>query len=89
MWRDFEEKRINEAPVRPGAYQLCRNARVIYVGWAAGAATLRSELLRHLHGDFGHHTQSATEFEYRETDNTRAAYQAYMELFVASGLRPR
>lgn len=89
MWRDFEAALINQAPVRPGAYRLYRNARAIYVGMAAGAATLRSELQRHLRGDFGLATQNATEFEYREADDPAAAYQAYLDLYVTSGLRPR
>lgn len=89
MWRDFEAARINEAPVRPGAYRLYRNARIIYVGIAAGRATLRSELQRHLRGDFGAYTQSATEFDYREAEGGRAARKAYLDFYVTSGLRRR
>lgn len=89
MWRNFEETDINHAPVAPGAYRLYRHARVIYVGMAAGAATLRSELQRHLRGDFGRATQCATDFEYRETPDPLEAYQAYLDYYVTSGLRPR
>jgi hypothetical protein len=89
MWRDFEAATIDTAPVRAGAYRLYRNARIIFVGMAAGRDTLRSELQRHLRGDFGRHTQSATEFDYREAEDRRAARRAYLDFYVTSGLRPR
>jgi hypothetical protein len=89
MWRNFEEAHINQAPVSPGAYRLYRHTRIVYVGMAAGATTLRSELQRHLRGDFGLSTQSATDFEYRETPDPLAAHQAYLDFYVTSGLRPR
>lgn len=86
MCRDFESRCVNRAPAKPGAYRLYRNARVIYVGMAAGRATLRSELQRHLRGEFGPHTQSATEFDYREAPDALAAYDAYLDLHGTSGL---
>lgn len=89
MWRNFEPAHINEAPVSPGAYRLYRHAKIIYVGMASGAATLRSELQRHLRGDFGLSTQTATEFDYREAPDPLQAYQVYLDFYVTSGLRPR
>lgn len=88
MCYDFDATSILRVPAAPGAYRLYRNARIVYVGMAAGGATLRSELRRHFRGDFGPATRSATEFEYCEAADAFAAYQAYLELYVSSGLRP-
>lgn len=86
MCRDFTPESISHAPLQPGAYRLYRNARVIHVGKAAEGATLRSELRRHLRGDYGPHTQSATEFDYRVAADSHSAYDLYLDLYLSSGL---
>jgi hypothetical protein len=88
MWRTFDAENVAAVPTAPGAYRLYRDARVIFVGWTERGATLRSELRRHLRGDFGRVTQEATEFDYREARSRRAAYDAYLDLYLSSGLHP-
>jgi hypothetical protein len=88
VWRNFDASSIPEVPASAGAYRLYRNARVIYVGMAGGGATLRSELRRHLRGDFGLPTQAATELEYREAPDALSAYQVYLEFHLSSGPAP-
>jgi excinuclease UvrABC nuclease subunit len=86
MYLDFEMKSVTDAPRTPGAYRLYRHAKVIYVGMAAEGATLRSELRRHLRGDFGPQTQSATGFDYCKADSQASAYDIYLKLFISAGL---
>jgi hypothetical protein len=88
MYRDFEMKAVNEAPRLPGAYRLYRHAKILYVGLAAEGATLRSELRRHLRGDFGPQTQHATAFDYCVAGSQASAHDLYLSLFISSGLPP-
>lgn len=88
MWRTFDATSVAALPAKPGAYRLYRDARVIFVGVTAPGATLRSELRRHLRGDFGRATQRATEFDYREAGTRRDAYDVYLDLYLSSGLHP-
>lgn len=88
MWDQFIETRIAEAPTAQGAYRLYKDTRVIYVGMAAGGATLRSELNRHARGHFGALSQAATHFDYRVADDAQEAYRVYLDLYLSSGLWP-
>lgn len=88
MWRTFDSENVSGAPLAPGAYRLYKDARVVFVGLTSPGATLRSELRRHLRGDFGPATQEATEFDYRAAGSRRDAYEAYLELYLSSGLHP-
>jgi hypothetical protein len=78
---------ISAVPAAPGAYRLYLHGRVVYVGIARGAATLRSELRRHLRGDFGELSRGATELDYAEATDEATASALYVEFFMRSGLR--
>jgi hypothetical protein len=88
MWHTFNAKNVAAAPAAPGAYRLYKDARVIFVGMAAGGATLRSELKRHLRGDFGSGTEAASGFDYQEASDALDAYKTYLSLYVSATLRP-
>lgn len=85
----FDPARIAAVPQSPGAYRLLRGGRVIYVGIASGARSLRSELTRHWRGDFGPRTQGASHFEYLAAHTTAHAHELYRELYLSAGLRIR
>jgi hypothetical protein len=75
------------APQAQGAYRLWAAGRVQFVGIATGARTLRSELLRHMRGDFGPRTQTATRFDCRVAHTAAHAHELYLALYRNSGLR--
>jgi len=74
------------APASPGAYRLWDRDRVLFVGLTTGSRTLRSELMRHWRGDFGH-TQRASHFECRVAATAGEAHEQYLALYLSSGLR--
>lgn len=88
MWRTFDRESVETVPASPGAYRLYKDARVVYVGMTASGTTLRSELRRHLRGDYGRATQTATEFDYRQTNSRDDTYEVYRDLYLSSGLHP-
>lgn len=80
---------IAAAPQAQGAYRLWGGGRVLFVGIAAGARTLRSELRRHWRGDFGQHSQTASHFDCLVAHTTAHAHELYQKLYLSSGLRER
>ena len=73
-------------PACHGAYRLWDAGRVLFVGMTSGARTLRSELMRHCRGDFGH-TQRASHFECLAAASAEEAHAHYLSLYLSSGLR--
>lgn len=85
---EFGEASIAALPQAPGAYRLLNAGRVVFVGLASGARSLRSELNRHWRGDFGPLTQAASHFECLVAHTTAHAHELYRNLYSSSGLRP-
>ena len=82
----LDEAGIALAPVSHGAYRLWDRERVLFVGMTSGTRTLRSELMRHWRGDFGH-TQRASHFDWLAAATTGEAHEHYLSLYLSSGLR--
>jgi hypothetical protein len=82
----FDPAGIALAPTSHGDYCLWHGGRALFVGMTSGARTLRSELLRHWRGDFGH-TQRASHFECLGAATTDEAHAHYLQLYLRSGLR--
>jgi hypothetical protein len=82
----LDQAGIASAPVTLGAYRLWHDGRVLFVGMTTGARTLRSELMRHWRGDFGH-TQKASHFECLTAATADEAHELYLSLYLSSGLR--
>jgi hypothetical protein len=73
-------------PASHGAYRLWDRDRVLFVGMTSGARTLRSELMRHWRGDYGH-TQRASHFDCITAPTADEAHAHYLSLYLSSGLR--
>jgi len=86
----FGADEIAPAPSQAGVYFLFRDHRLIYIGLAAGRATLRGELQRHWGGEAGEATRAATQFEYDCTPDPEASYRYYLETYRlrSGGLLP-
>ena len=84
---DFDPSAIAAVPPSPGAYRLWSRGRVLFVGVAFGARSLRTELNRHLRGDFGPITQAASHFDCLVAHTAAHAHELYRSLYAASGLR--
>jgi hypothetical protein len=82
----FDQAGIAVVPASHGAYCLWQEGRALFVGMTSGARTLRSELMRHFRGDFGH-TQRASHFECLTAATTDEAHAHYLLLYLRSGLR--
>ena len=72
------------SPLAPGVYRLYCGKRIVHVGMAAGAATLRSELLAHAHGDYGAATQSADRVDWEVAPDAFFAYRRFLSVFASS-----
>ena len=89
---DSETKRplaaqAEECPACAGVYRLYLGARLVHVGMAAGAATLRSEVLCHAQGDYGAQTQSADRVEWEVAPDALFAYQRFLAIYAAATYR--
>ena len=82
----LDKAEIALVPASHGAYRLWDAGRVLFVGMTSGTRTLRSELLRHWRGDFGH-TRNASHFEYLAATTANEAHAHYLSLYLSSGLR--
>jgi hypothetical protein len=82
----LDQAGIALAPVCHGAYRLWHEGRVLFVGMTTGTRTLRSELMRHWRGDFGH-TQKASHFECLAAASAPEAHAHYLSLYLSSRLR--
>jgi hypothetical protein len=67
-----------------GVYRLYEGAHLLHVGMAAGAATLRSELLCHARGDYGPRTQRADRIEWEVAPDAVFAYKRFLALYAAA-----
>lgn len=85
---EFQQAQIAALPPAPGAYRLMNAGRVLFVGIASGARSLRSELNRHWRGDYGPLTQGASHFECLVAHTAAHAHELYRSLYSSSGLRP-
>lgn len=86
----FHAANVAQAPASPGVYLLYRGHRLIYIGLAAAGATIRERLARHLRGEGGSCTRSATEFDYETSSDPVALYRHYVAVYVdaTGGLLP-
>ena len=71
-------------PTCGGVYRLYEGTRLLHVGMAAGAATLRSELLCHARGDYGARTQRADRIEWEVAPDAVFAYKRFLALYAAA-----
>jgi hypothetical protein len=85
----FSAINVGFAPQRYGVYFLYDYRELIYVGRALGV-TIRERLSRHLRGDEGPSTQSATHFTYLEHAYPAEAERVYLlEFRRTHGRLPR
>lgn len=77
----FHARYVEKASASPGVYLLYRGHRLIYIGLAAGGATIRERLRHHLPGG-GTCTRSATEFDYEASANPVALYRHYIAVYL-------
>lgn len=73
-----------ECPACAGVYRLYRGAHLLHVGMAAGAATLRSEVLYHAQGGYGARTQNADRVEWEVAPDALFAYQRFLAVYAAA-----
>ena len=71
-------------PAAIGVYRLYHGARLLHIGMAAGAATVRSEVLCHARGDYGASTQHADRVEYEVACDALFAYKRFLALYEAA-----
>jgi hypothetical protein len=85
----FGERNVSEAPASPGVYLLYRGHRLIYIGLAAGRATIQERLRHHLR-EGGPCTRSATEFDYETSADPLSLYRHYLAVYLhaTGGLLP-
>lgn len=76
-----------ECPACAGVYRLYRGAHLVHVGMAAGAATLRSEVLWHAQGGYGARTQNADRVEWEVAPDALFAYQRFLAVYAAATYR--
>lgn len=74
----------DECPACAGVYRLYRGAQLVHVGMAAGAATLRSEVLSHARGEYGPRTQGADRVEWEVAPDAIFAYRRFLALYAAA-----
>lgn len=72
------------SPACGGVYRLYEGTYLLHVGMAAGAATLRSELLRHARGEYGARTQRADRVEWEVAPDAIFAYKRFLALYAAA-----
>lgn len=80
--------RALDCPASAGVYRLYYGKRLLHVGMAAGAATLRSEILSHARGDYGPRTQAADRVEWEVAPDALLAYQRFLALYSALTFAP-
>jgi hypothetical protein len=78
----FHARDVDQAPASPGVYLLYRGHRLIYLGVAAGGATIRERLRYHLRGGGGACTRSATEFDCEASADALALYHHYIAVYL-------
>jgi hypothetical protein len=86
----FDSRNVADAPACPGVYLLYRGHRLIYIGLAATGASIRQCLQRHLRGEYGSCTHSATEFDYETSAYAPWLYRHYLAVYLEAtgGLLP-
>lgn len=86
----FDARSVAHAPAAPGVYLLYRGHRLIYIGVAAGGATIRACLRQHLRGERGRCTGSASEFDYEVSAAPLPLYRHYLGVYLetTAGLLP-
>ena len=77
-------ERAESCPASTGVYRLYRAGRIIHVGMAAGAATLRSELHAHAAGEYGAETQAADRVDWEVAPDAAFAYRRFLSLYAAA-----
>jgi len=70
----------HECPLATGVYRLYRGKRLLHIGMAAGAATLRSEVLGHARGVYGPATREADRVEWEIAPDAHFAYRRFIAL---------
>jgi hypothetical protein len=64
-------------------YRLYRGRQLLHIGMAAGAATLRSEIISHMRGDYGPRTQAADRVDWEVMPDAVLAYHRFLALYSA------
>src|SRR5215208_3435380 len=73
-----------DCPLSAGVYRLYQGQRLLHVGMAAGAATLRSEALSHARGEYGPLTQQADRIDWEVSPDAIVAQQRFRTLYAAA-----
>ena len=73
----------HDCPASAGVYRLYRGQQLLHIGMAAGAATLRSEILSHARGEYGPRTQAADRVEWEVAPDAVRAYGRFLALYSA------
>jgi hypothetical protein len=74
-----------DCPDSTGVYRLYKDGQLIHIGMAAGAATVRSEVLGHAQGEYGPATQLADRVEWEVAPDALFAYKRFLALHEAAG----
>ena len=72
---------VHDCPLSAGVYRLYRGRRLLHIGMAAGAATVRSEVLWHSRGQYGAASQRADRVEWEVAPDALAAYRRFLSLY--------
>lgn len=76
------EAHADQIPACEGVYRIYQGERLLHIGMAAGAATLRSELLLHARGNYGPATQLADRIDWEVSPDALSAYESFLELYA-------
>jgi hypothetical protein len=75
---------LHDVPPCAGVYRLYTGSRLLHVGMAAGAATLRSEVGCHARGEYGARTRDADRVEWEVARDAFFAYRRFVALVAAA-----
>lgn len=76
------EAHAEQIPACEGVYRIYQGERLLHIGMAAGAATLRSELLLHARGNYGPATKLADRIDWEVSPDALSAYESFLELYA-------
>ena len=76
--------RARHCPLSAGVYRLYRGQRLLHVGMAAGAATLRSEVIAHARGEYGAATRLANRVQWEVAPDALFAYRRFLSVYNAA-----
>lgn len=77
----FKSKSIDKSPRKSGVYALYDGGKVIYYG--ATSKSIRTRLQRHLHGEEGSCTQTATHYKFERTSRPKKKERKLLRAYEA------